>query len=162
LAAGNVRAHGQRFIINDGTCTWHEFLTPLVGGDCARWPSMTARELADLHRAARPKWGDELRAVVGNRRLREVVKAPMPAMTVIALRLFADSADPELLVRPKLVFEAPEPPPPLPPIWLSDLFGPTRTRFDSARARAVLGWSPLVKLAEGQDISMHWLAGSKW
>ena len=56
LAARTAEAHGQRFIINDGTCTWREFLAPLVGGDFVLWQSLTARELADLDRAARPRW----------------------------------------------------------------------------------------------------------
>jgi predicted dehydrogenase/nucleoside-diphosphate-sugar epimerase len=163
LAAGKARAHGQRFIINDGTCTWREFLTPLVGGDYTRWPSVTARELEDLHRGARPRWSEALRAVAGNRQLREVLKTRIPTAAIALTRrlrpnLFVDNQPRGL---PELLSEASVRQPPLPPIWLSDLFGRTTTRFSSARACAVLGWSPLVKLAAGQDAAMRWLAGDE-
>ena len=157
LAAETAEAHGQRFIINDGTCTWREFLEPLVGEDPDRWPSLTARELAVLHRAAKPRWREALRAVAANRQLRDVLKTRMPTAAVIAL---ARRLSPDLLAGSRPNYRPTTPCRPLrsrslpvPPIWLCDLFGPMPTRFSSARARAELGWSPLVKLAEGQDIA---------
>jgi nucleoside-diphosphate-sugar epimerase len=161
LAAGTVEAHGQRFIINDGTCTWREFLTPLVGGDLELWRSLTARELADLKRAARPRWKDALRAIAADRRVREVLKTRMPTSAIIAL---ARHLYPDIFVNSNPVTTRPNASTPdhsLPPIWLSDLFGPAQTRFSAARARSVLGWSPLVKLADAQDITKRWLEGGQ-
>jgi nucleoside-diphosphate-sugar epimerase len=161
LAAGTVEAHGQRFIINDGTCTWREFLAPLVGGDLELWRSLTARELADLNRAARPRWRDALRAIAADRRVREVLKTRMPTSAIIAL---ARHLYPAIFVNSNPVTTQPNVSTPdhsLPPIWLSDLFGPAQTRFSAARARSALGWSPLVKLADAQDITKRWLEGGQ-
>ena len=164
LAAGTAEAHGQRFIINDGTCTWREFLAPLVGGDCELWRSLTARELADLDRAARPRWRDALHAIAADRRVRDVLKRRMPTSAIIALarHLYPDifvNSNP--VTTQQFVSNAPTPEHSLPPIWLSDLFGPAQTRFSAARARSVLGWSPLVKLADAQDITKRWLEGGE-
>jgi nucleoside-diphosphate-sugar epimerase len=165
LAAVTAKAQGQRFIINDGSCTWREFLAPFVGGTPDRWQSLTACKLSDLHRAALPRWSEALRAVVADRCLRDVLKARMPTSAVIAL---ARRICPEFLKRvvsastPELVSAEPMPPFKLPPIWLSDLFGPTRTRFSSAQAAAVLGWRPAVKLTQAQDITARWLTGGEF
>ena len=103
--------------------------------------------------------------MAAHRQLREVLKSRMPTAAAIAFarRLrpnwFAGTSP---LGQPQFVSEASEPRSPLPPIWLSDLFGPTTTRFSSARARSVLGWSPLVKLADGHNIAMRWLSGDEW
>src|SRR5262249_34828498 len=105
------------------------------------------------------------RAVAANRQLREVLKTRMPTAAAIGLarRLRPDLfVETQPLGQPQLLSEASKPPSPLPPEWLSDLFGPARTRFCSARARAVLGWAPLVKRVDGQDIAMRWLSGRDW
>jgi len=164
LAAGTAEAHGQSFIINDGTCTWREFLEPLVGEEPDRWPSLTARELAGLNWAAKPRWSEALRAVATNRQLRDVVKTRMPAAAIALARRLSPGllAGSRPTTVPQLVSPSPEQRPAVPPTWLSDLFGPMPTRFSSARARAVLGWSPLVKLAEGQDMAMRWLKAAEW
>jgi predicted dehydrogenase/nucleoside-diphosphate-sugar epimerase len=164
LAAGTAEAHGQRFIINDGTCTWREFLAPLVGGDPELWRSLTARKLADLDRAARPRWGDALRAIAADRRVREVLKTRMPTSAIIALarHLYPDifvNSNPVTIQQ--FVSNASAPDHSLPPIWVSDLFGPAQTRFSAAHARSVLSWSPLVKLADAQDITKRWLEGGQ-
>jgi nucleoside-diphosphate-sugar epimerase len=44
-----------------------------------------------------------------------------------------------------------------PPRWLADLYAPTGTRFSNAKAKRVLGWEPLVPLAEGQTRANAWL-----
>jgi nucleoside-diphosphate-sugar epimerase len=45
----------------------------------------------------------------------------------------------------------------VPPVWLAELFGPTKTRFSSEKAKKVLGWRPLVSLEEGQEKTKGWL-----
>ena len=163
LAAETVEAHGQRFIINDGTCTWREFLAPLVSGDSELWRSLTARELAYLDRAARPRWRDALRAIIADRRVRDVLTTRMPTSAVIALarRLYPDIFVNSNKVMTQQFASLPPKPELSPPIWLSDLFGPAQTRFSAARARSVLGWSPVVKLADAQDITKRWLEGGE-
>jgi predicted dehydrogenase/nucleoside-diphosphate-sugar epimerase len=165
LAAGIAEAHGQRFIVNDGACSWREFLRPFTGGDADRWPSFTARELADLHRAMRPKWSAALRAVTADRQLRDLIKARLPTAALMALiRRVRPGflAGPRPSIAPQLAAPPDKPQSDVPPIWLADLFGPASTRFSSVRASSVLGWSPRVKLAQGQDLAMHWLTGDEW
>jgi nucleoside-diphosphate-sugar epimerase/predicted dehydrogenase len=166
LAAGTADGHGQRFIINDGTSTWREFLDPLLGNDSSHWPSLTARQLIDLHRSARPRWMDALHAVAGNRQVRDVLKARMPTSAAIK---FLRRIRPEFFNRlhpandpPRIAARVPEIQPSLPPMWLLDWFGPTTTSYSSARAGAVLGWRPTVTLAEGQKITARWLAGDEF
>jgi predicted dehydrogenase/nucleoside-diphosphate-sugar epimerase len=165
LAAGTVKAHGQRFIINDGTCSWREFLGPIVGGDVDRWRSFTAAHLARLHRAARPRWSDALCAIASDRNVRDVLKARMPTSAAIAL---ARRLCPVLFDRfdaddktPTVTSASQDEQLPLPPSWLSDLFGPTRTCFNPARAHTVLGWRPAMTFEEGQTITMQWLKESE-
>ena len=163
LAARNLEAHGQRFIINDGTATWRDFLAPLVGDNPDRWPSFNGSELAELNRARRPKWRDALHSVSANRYVRDVLKTRMPTSAMIA---FARRACPTFFDRlrsaarvPQLVTPALKPQDAVPPSWLADLFGPSSTRFSSARAGAVLGWRPAVEFAEAMDITLRWLHG---
>jgi len=50
----------------------------------------------------------------------------------------------------------------LPPDWLYELVGPSRTRFSSRKAREVLGWTPKVLLEEGQKRTREWLEKKGW
>jgi hypothetical protein len=50
-----------------------------------------------------------------------------------------------------------EPPGPLPPSWLADVFGPRGVPCTSERARTRLGWQPLVDRDEGLRVSLEWL-----
>jgi predicted dehydrogenase/nucleoside-diphosphate-sugar epimerase len=164
-AAGTPEAHGQRFIINDGTCPWRDFLGPFVGGDADRWRSFTAAQLAGLQHAARPRWSDALRAIASDRHVRDVLKARMPTSAAIAV---ARRLCPGLFDRfhtddktPTVTSAAQDAQLPLPPSWLADLFGPTRTCFNPARAHTVLGWRPAVTFKDGQNITMRWLRESE-
>src|SRR5205823_2530093 len=47
-AAASVPAHGRRMIVNDGTCSWRDFLRPLLGPWADRLPSYTRAELRQL------------------------------------------------------------------------------------------------------------------
>ncbi|MBV9597685.1 MAG: NAD-dependent epimerase/dehydratase family protein, partial [Chloroflexi bacterium] len=48
IAAISSVAHGRRFIINDGTSTWREFLGQLLGRQAENLPSYTRRQLREL------------------------------------------------------------------------------------------------------------------
>jgi predicted dehydrogenase/nucleoside-diphosphate-sugar epimerase len=159
LAAKTLEAHGKRFIINDETCTWREFLEPLVSGGSEVWRSLTPRELRELNRAARPRWRDALRAIIADRRVRDVLTTRMPASAVIALtrRLYPEAFIDSNKVMTQQLASQPPKTEISPPVWLSELFGPAQTRFSAARARDTLGWSPVMKLADAQDITKRWL-----
>jgi predicted dehydrogenase/nucleoside-diphosphate-sugar epimerase len=161
LAAKKVEAHGQRFIINDGTCTWREFLTPAIGSEPDRWKSLSAAELRKLSDAARPQWKQALHSIASDRNVRDVLKTRMPTSAAISLarRIVPQFFDHlHSSERPQLAMNVLNPRMPIPPDWLSDLFGPTSTRFSSRKAEAVLGWHPIVPYADGQAIATNWLA----
>jgi predicted dehydrogenase/nucleoside-diphosphate-sugar epimerase len=160
LAARCEQAHGKRMIINDGCCSWREFLTPLLGPRAAGVPSLDAREVREQARSGRRAGvRDLLRAAARSPELVDVVnRLPLVGPTK---RWLLDRF-PHWRTR----FKRPSPAagtdgaaarPPLPPDWLADLFGPTRTRFSSALARRLLGWEPRVPLAEGQARAAEWL-----
>jgi hypothetical protein len=88
----------------------------------------------------------------------------MPTSAIITLvrRLYPDvfiNSNP--VTTQQFVSSTPKPEHSSPPIWFSDLFGPAQTRFSAARARSVLGWSPIVNLADAQDITKRWLEGGE-
>src|SRR5262249_28186024 len=53
LAASSPRAHGQRFIINDGWTSWREFLNPIVGPWLTNIHNYAPGELAQKHTRSR-------------------------------------------------------------------------------------------------------------
>jgi nucleoside-diphosphate-sugar epimerase len=163
LAAGCKDAHGQRFIINDGFCSWRDFLKPLLGDAGANLASFSKEELVDKNR----------QEPVG---IKDIISHLANDLELIALinRLPLVGSSKKLLLRcsPKLRatfldMQRPNPklswakqsvlPATVPPVWLAELFGPTKTRFSSEKAKKVLGWRPLVSLEEGQEKTKGWL-----
>ncbi len=157
LAAVRPEAHGQRFLITDGFCTWREFLTPLLGAYADGLPSYTAAELAELNRPAPAGTRDLLRVLA---------RAPGLSATVDAMTWLGPLK--RLLLRraPGLrrrlrgaggTVGPAAPERPVPPAWLADLFAPTPTRFSAARATEVLGWRPRVPFGEALNATAGWL-----
>jgi predicted dehydrogenase/nucleoside-diphosphate-sugar epimerase len=161
LAARTPEVHGRRLIINDGCCTWRELLEPMLGPWAEEVPSYTVAELRTLacRAAPRARLRDVLRAAARSRELIDAVdRFPVAGRLKRGL----------LRLIPRLRVEAPSTLQcavaaananhrPVPPDWLADVFGPTRTRFSAAQARSVLGWAPRVTLAEGQARAVEWL-----
>ncbi|MBL9145527.1 MAG: NAD-dependent epimerase/dehydratase family protein [Verrucomicrobiaceae bacterium] len=148
-------AHGQRFIIADGRCTWREFLTPLLDEQVAAIQSMSKAELA----AQEPPPGrlvDVVRAALGSAEVRRA------AGSVPMIRSLRNLARRVLPARPAVSRPAPAARPstasahkPV-PAWLADLYPLTSTRFTAAKAERVLGWRPQVTLAEGLAQGRAW------
>jgi nucleoside-diphosphate-sugar epimerase len=162
LAAVCPEAHGKRFIINDGVCTWKEFLTPLLAPWMDSLPSYTREELNALERASRPKWRDLLRAMATDEAMAVINRMPVLG----APKRFIATRWPALYERLQrsrrkqataAVVACPEKKSGMPPVWLADLFGPTATVFSSEKACEVLRWKPLVTLEEGQKRAAKWL-----
>jgi predicted dehydrogenase/nucleoside-diphosphate-sugar epimerase len=169
LAASCKEAHGSRFIINDGTTTWHEFLSPMLGAYADSLQSYTK---------------DQLKALQPNAGIFDLVKMGLKVSTEdkdfvdllkqnqlfrFALKA-ADRRIPRLsakireLRRPSALKSAGEElcsNGRIPPVWLADLFGQTSTVFSSAKAQRVLGWSPRIGLEEGQKLTQDWLHNIK-
>ncbi len=160
-AAAVPSVHGERFIVSDGWATWREFYTELFGDRVAGLPSFSAADLSRQTAAAAPKFGDLVRAVVGNSDVWRIVREnPRLAKSKALIGRVAP-----------LVYgtvkrtrdDASAPPAPngngLPPAYLGYLFGPSTTRVSADKARRMLGWSPIATLAEGQAASREWLTG---
>jgi nucleoside-diphosphate-sugar epimerase len=159
LAAGCEAAHGKRFLITDGFCTWREFLAPLLGPWSSTLPSYTQDELHSLEASQRARLRDLLRVTASNPEAVRVIDrmrvlGPLKRWLVRKrpsirqeLRHFESTGNGCAKPQPKLV----------PPGWLADLFAPAQTRFSAELANRVLGWQSRVNLADGQSRTTQWL-----
>jgi nucleoside-diphosphate-sugar epimerase len=163
VAATQVaQAHGNRFIINDGTVPWREFLEPIVRPFADKdIPSFTPAELKKLPRYGKPfRIADLVVAAVAARQVRDVAKR---SKLVRSLASFARS-----MRLPDSDFGHSGPPSQasdaskqFPPEWLATLYSPARTSFSAKKANDVLHWRPAVDLAEGMRKTINWLAESR-
>jgi predicted dehydrogenase/nucleoside-diphosphate-sugar epimerase len=162
LAAARKDAHGERFIVSDGSTTWREFFTVLFGSAVADLPSHTRNELVALAREQTPSLRDVARTVVRSGELwRMVGENPSLATTKAIL----ERVTPGLYKRVKNTRHQPPTPPAaargsraIPPVFLDILFGVSSTHMTAEKARQTLGWTSTVDLATGQARSRAWLA----
>ncbi|MBM3796226.1 MAG: NAD-dependent epimerase/dehydratase family protein [Acidobacteria bacterium] len=160
LAATTPQAHQQRYLVNDGSCSWRELLTPLLGEWAVNVPDLTPEALrshrpspvepSTLRQVARHLVSDVKFLALVNR---HPVLGPLKQQL---LNRFRGRMERLRTGPPPLPATPASAAPPVPPDWLTELFGPTRTRFSSAKLQQ-LGWRPRVSLAEGQRRSAEWL-----
>ena len=160
LVAATPAAHQQRYLVNDGFCIWRDLLTPFLGEYAATVPDLTpealrAREaLAVVPSTLRQIAGH----VVGDVKLLELINRH-PLLGPVkrqALNRFRDRMEGLRTEPPVLSATASATIKAGPPEWLAEVFGPTRTRFSSAKLQH-LGWRPRISLAEGQRQSVAWM-----
>ena len=162
LAAQNPKAHGERFIINDGVTTFRKFLAPLLERYAETLPSFTRRQLVEIERSGRPGFRDLLRALTSEEMMAVINGLPVLAVPkrFMAVRLATFY---RRLQHKRRTLQAPVSasvsahPICRPPVWLADIFGPSEIEYSSAKARDVLGWSSRVTLEEGTRASIEWL-----
>ncbi len=173
LGATSAQARGRRFIINDGTSTWRSFLGQLLADKVGDMPSYTRAQLRDLHRhRRRPNLVDVARIAMADQSVRTALRETRLGEAAL---WGAEHATPGVMARMRRgwhanprrharVAEPPDatareagPPAGLPPIWLSDVFGPAPTIFRADVAHQVLGWVPKVGLDEGMRASRAWV-----
>jgi nucleoside-diphosphate-sugar epimerase len=170
LGATSIEAHGRRFIVNDATSTWRTFLSQLLGPATADVPSYTRSQLRDLHRQRhRPSLVDVARIAMADQSVRTALRESRIGEAVL---WGAEHAAPGVMARMRRGWHSAnhQPAQPthshveavnadtsLPPLWLSDLFGPAQTVFLSKTARQVLGWEPRVSLEEGMESTRAWI-----
>jgi nucleoside-diphosphate-sugar epimerase len=157
LAIYNPKAHGERFIINDGMCSWKEFFTPLLSPWLLDLPSYSLEELVLLEKkASHTSYKDIIQLMLSDNEMRKALRN-LPLL--IELLSFMAKYNPRL--REKLsiygkgnlsICDTP-----VLPFWLRDLFGPFSTTFSSEKARNILGWMPRIGLKEGRERSIDWL-----
>ena len=153
-------AHGQRFIVTDGHCTWREFLEPLLGSLADKVPTWSLNEFATLSsRPAHSTTKDLMRALLNDRGLMEAAgRHPYlgPIKRAISQQFGGQVHGLRLATKP---FTPPQPPSPQPVPWLVELFGPTQTRFSGVKLHALCP-SPKLGLQEAQLRTGRWLAES--
>jgi nucleoside-diphosphate-sugar epimerase/predicted dehydrogenase len=160
LAAQTPEAHGQRFIINDGTCPVRAFLSPMLGNLADALPSFSGAELAKrgsqntsgVRELLRALAGQEVIAVLS--RMRSVALAKDFMKTWLGRPYDSARSHWRSSLERSHVRRTP---PSCPPAWLADIFGPMKIVCSAKRAESVLRWTPLVGLEEGQRLSVAWL-----
>jgi nucleoside-diphosphate-sugar epimerase len=151
LGASNPDAHGERFIINDGTTTWRSFFSPILSPWLAGIPSYTRAELVRLEGAQRLGLFGAARLLARSPEARSIARKTSlgAAAANVCRRLRIATVGNELnRLSPRPVISGEQPPPP--PRWLADLFPDHATRFSSEKAKRILGWTPRVDLETGQ------------
>jgi len=162
LAAGTKDAHGQRFIINDGFCSWRDFLRPLLGNAGDNLASFTKEELIEKNRQKSGGIKDIISHLANDLEFLALINR-MPVLNSLKKLL--------LRCNPKLyaaflemqgrssvsAIKQCDLSTPVPPVWLAEHFGPTKTKFSSEKAKKILGWRPLTSLEEGQKQTRNWL-----
>ena len=150
--ATHNEAHGRSFIACDCSCTWREFLEPLLGGPSSSVRSYTVDELKRMEFAAGISLREVARSLTQVPALRGWVRE---RWLVQKLRRYVPK---HWKMRPAAAApvrrrEA------VPATWLREIFGPTTARYSSERLKSS-GWRPRVSLAEGQRLTVEWLRGT--
>jgi nucleoside-diphosphate-sugar epimerase len=165
LASNTQTAHGQRFLISDGYCSWKKFLSPLLGSYTDSIVSYSQAELLNQSSLAPSTPKDLIRHLVSDLELIDIVNR-MPILGSLKrnifrrsselhrsmLRLQVDGSDSQDKIRKNSPEQSS-----LPPAWLANLFGNTTTKFSSAKAQQILGWQSSVSLEQGQSYTVDWL-----
>lgn len=162
LAAVVQHAHGQRFIINDGTITWRELLTPFLPQD-KEYSSYTRGELLALNQHGKLGLLEALVKVFRHPEVRGAIaqtafgRRAKAVLNVSAHRVF-QKLQTSSTKRGSLNIAAEcKKHRSVPPLWLADLYGTSQLRFSSAKAHQQLSWYPTVSLQEGQCRTKAWL-----
>jgi len=157
LAASCEKAHGQRFLINDGTCSWKEFLSPILGSLNSRVPSLSVAEVVRRECNSAPSLKQLVLALLGSREFRNFVKR-LPLLVPIARFVIKVLPRKEKIPQVASRMEVVDPLSAVtPPSWMTDLFSSVRRDVSTEKATRVLGWKPKVSLVDGQKTTLEWL-----
>ncbi len=154
-------AHGQRFLVNDGYCTWKEFLTPLLlqyGATVADWSMQDLQTTVEV-RVPPARTADIVRHLTRDYQFLDLVNRHPALKVAKSLALRAARPRLEKVRRTKLEYRDTSNgsvSSSRPPAWLIELFGPTTARFSSKKLRD-LGWAPQVDLSMGLARTANWL-----
>ncbi len=153
LTATRPEAHGKAFLATDGWCSWREFLAPLLPAQAESFPSYSQTDLATMEHSDRIGLGRVLRSLAGNSALRRWVRERW------LIRKLRHRMPTSWFRRPEAAATVAGTHPErkaIPPFWIGELFGPSRTRFSNEKLKG-LGWRPQVDLSSGLARSAQWL-----
>jgi len=158
LAAQAPEAHGNRFIINDGSVSWREFLGPSIDRIVHDVPSYTPDELARLPRHGGPfRFSDLMLAMLTAPEIRAVAKRSAGVRKLFALSSRLGTQIGQALPLTEGGAQNDEPTKQVPPEWLASLYNCERVEFSVDKANDVLKWHPRVDLASAQAMTLQWL-----
>lgn len=159
LAAEAAEAHGRRFIINDGATSWRTFLEPIVAPWKDAIRSYEPGELTRVYQQSRRgALKRALKAASASPEFRREIKQTQ--IWTIARPLVSRTAKTQPATALNGTSAKSASNASFPPDWIENLFGNHRTRFSSAQAQAVLGWTSRISLEEGQRISVEYLSST--
>jgi nucleoside-diphosphate-sugar epimerase/predicted dehydrogenase len=161
IAATQVpKAHGDRFIINDGAISWREFLGPLIAPVARDVPTYDPNELARMPRYGGPfRFSDLLAAAVAAPEIRTVAKRSATIRKAFALltRFRARAPAGAVVSRARSIAVENGLATQAPPEWLASLYNSERAKFSADKANEILKWRPRVGFASAQAATLQWL-----
>ena len=152
-------AHGERFLVNDGYCTWKEFLTPLLLQYASTIPDWRCEEFQAQTSApvAPSRTSDILRHLTRDYQFLDLVNRHPTLKVAKSLALKAARPRLEKVRRTQLHYRATASDmQPSPPAWLVELFGPTTSKYSNQKLRET-GWAPRVDKQQGLANTANWL-----
>lgn len=160
-------AHGHNFIISDGTITWRNFLTHLLGQRAEGIISLTKTELLNASFNKKSNLKIILRFLLSNFELVSLINSH-PILGSIKRNIFSNlpkfrnNLDSQRqMVWSSLIKENIKNTTDQkfnPPVWLNELFGFNKSKFSSEKAEVILGWKPKVTIEHGAESTKQWLS----
>ena len=151
MVASNPDAHGERYIVNDGSCSWREFLSPLLKDPPESFQSYSVQQLNAFADSRKTRLSEVRNSLLSDKTLRNWFRDQS------WFQPFVEPVRTYLRQRPSIgIPNGRDDHLSLPPSWLADLFGPTSTRFSSAKLER-LGWKSQVDLRTAQERTVAWL-----
>ena len=156
LALLTPQAHGEEFLLNDGTSSWKDFFAPVFSALKLELKDLSPSELVE-NAPTSVNWLQALNAALKTEELRGRIK------NTLAFKLAAPTlrAAARSLKKPAqatiLAISKPKPITNAYPNWLPELFNDKQSVVRADKARQMLQWASDVSLAEGQKRSVAWL-----
>ena len=163
LATKAKNAHGKNYIISDHTADWKTFITPLLIGNADRIVNRDINELINPKIQNRSTTKEIINFLLGNydfislinrhvlfgKIKKTVFKISSKLKKGLINQRNNSSTSSPLRKKEERIPDF--------PIWLNDLYGPTKTRFSSALAEKELGWIPKVSHTIAISKTADWL-----
>ncbi len=156
LALMTPQAHGEEFLLNDGTASWKEFYAPVFSALNLELKDLSPDVLVGSTQTS-VSWPRALNAALKTEELRARIKS------TLAFKLAAPSLRATLRAFKKpsqatiASISIPHEDKSAYPSWLPELFNDKHSIVCADKARKTLQWASDISLAEGQKRSIAWL-----
>lgn len=160
LALESKAAHANNFIISDGYCSWKEFLSPMLQ-DPSQWRSFnSAAELKQKDNASTLR--EVFSFLISNYDLMELINrhpwlGAVKRFLFNSLPSFKGRLNKQRFAVQKNTISVKRSKEHSYPEWLFDLYGLNQSKFNSNKAKTVLGWDSKIQISEGLQNTRSWL-----